>query len=243
MIPLRDSAGAPRLSPVNLGLIAVNVAVFGYELRLGAAAEGLMTRFGMTPARVAAISSSSAIASGQALLTVVTAMFLHGGVLHLAGNMLYLYIFGAAVEMRFGHTRYLWFYLAAGIASGLRLTVFIDPLLRSSGNRRQWRDRRRTGRVLRVVSARQNFDRPAILRVDRIYRSPGARLPADLVWMAALFRTPKPRISQHGRGCGVVGSYRRLPVRHRDRATARAQSAAEGARRSPRESHQSGSLV
>ncbi len=59
MIPLRDSAGAPRLSPVNLLLIAANVIVFGYEMRLGAAADGLMTRFGMTPARVAAIGSTS----------------------------------------------------------------------------------------------------------------------------------------------------------------------------------------
>ncbi|MGO9058622.1 MAG: rhomboid family intramembrane serine protease [Candidatus Binataceae bacterium] len=126
MIPLRDSAGAPRLSPVNLLLIAANVIVFGYEIRLGAASEGLMMRFGMTPARVAAIGASSAIATGHALLTLVTALFLHGGVLHLAGNMLYLFIFGAAVEMRFGHQRYLYFYLAAGIASGLA-TVFIDP--------------------------------------------------------------------------------------------------------------------
>ena len=126
MIPLRESAGAPRLSPVNLLLIAVNVIVFGYEIRLGAASEGLMMRFGMTPARVASIGSSSTAAAGHALLTLVTALFLHGGVIHLAGNMLYLFIFGAAVEMRFGHQRYLYFYLAAGIASGLA-TVFIDP--------------------------------------------------------------------------------------------------------------------
>ena len=59
MIPLRESAGAPRLSPVNLLLIAVNVIVFGYEIRLGAASEGLMMRFGMTPARVAALGSAS----------------------------------------------------------------------------------------------------------------------------------------------------------------------------------------
>jgi membrane associated rhomboid family serine protease len=126
MIPLRDSAGAPRLSPVNLLLIAANVIVFAYEIRLGAAADGLIMRFGMTPARVAAAGSTSILAAGQALLTLVTAMFLHGGVLHLAGNMLYLFIFGAAIEMRFGHERYLYFYLAAGVAGGLAM-VFIDP--------------------------------------------------------------------------------------------------------------------
>jgi len=126
MIPLRDNAGAPRLSPVNLLLIAANVIVFGYELKLGAASEDLMMRWGMTPAHIAAIGASSVTAAAHALLTLVTAMFLHGGVLHLAGNLLYLYIFGAAVEARFGHDRYLYFYLVAGVASGLA-TVFIDP--------------------------------------------------------------------------------------------------------------------
>lgn len=126
MIPLRDSAGAPRLSPVNLLLIAANVAVFVCQMRLGPAANSLIIHYGMTPAKVAAIGSVSIVATGQALLTLVTSLFLHGGVLHLAGNMLYLFIFGPAVEMRFGHERYLYFYLAAGIAGGLAM-VFIDP--------------------------------------------------------------------------------------------------------------------
>jgi rhomboid family protein len=126
MIPLRDSAGAPRLSPTNLLLIAVNVAVFAYELRLGAAGNELLFDYGMVPARVAAIGSASLPAAGHTMLTLLTALFLHGGILHLAGNMLYLFIFGAAVEMRFGHDRYLYFYLAAGIAGGLAM-VWIDP--------------------------------------------------------------------------------------------------------------------
>lgn len=128
MIPLRDSVGAPRLSPANLLLIAANVIVFGYELRIGDAAS-LLLRFGLVPARLAAIGSVSLIAAGRAILTLLTSMFLHGGLLHLAGNMLYLYIFGAAVEMRFGHKRYLYFYLAAGVAAGLAM-VWIDPTSR-----------------------------------------------------------------------------------------------------------------
>ncbi len=137
MIPLRDSAGAPRLSPVNLLLIAANVIVFAYEMRLGAGADGFIARFGMTPARIAALGSTSILAAGQAILTLVTALFIHGGVLHLAGNMLFLFIFGAAVEMRFGARRYLYFYLAAGVAGGLAM-VFIDstaevPVIGASG--------------------------------------------------------------------------------------------------------------
>ncbi len=130
MIPLRDSAGAPRLSPVNLLLIAANVAVFVHEMRLGpAAANHLIVHYGMTPAHVAAISSVSIPTAARALVTLATSLVLHGGVLHLAGNMLYLFIFGPAVEMRFGHRRYLYFYLAAGIAGSLAM-VFMDPRAR-----------------------------------------------------------------------------------------------------------------
>jgi membrane associated rhomboid family serine protease len=130
MIPLRDSAGAPRLSPVNLILIAANVAVFVYEVRLGpASADHLIGHYGMTPAKIAAIGSLPLKTIGRVLLSLVTSLFLHGGVLHLAGNMLYLFIFGPAVEMRFGHERYLYFYLGAGIAANLAM-VIINPAAR-----------------------------------------------------------------------------------------------------------------
>jgi membrane associated rhomboid family serine protease len=126
MIPLRDNAGASRLCPINLTLIVTNVAVFIYELSLGAGADTLIAHYGMVPAKIVAIGSSSPLAALQALRTLLTAMFLHGGVLHLAGNMLFLFIFGPAVEMRFGHRNYLYFYVAAGIAAGLAM-VFINP--------------------------------------------------------------------------------------------------------------------
>lgn len=126
MIPLRDSAGAPRLSPINLLLIAANVAVFGYEIHLGAAAGDLIAHYAMVPAKIVALQSGPLFAAGHALLTLLTALFLHGGVLHLAGNMLFLFIFGPAVEMRFGHRHYLYFYLGAGVAAGLAM-VFMDP--------------------------------------------------------------------------------------------------------------------
>src|SRR5579885_1520378 len=126
MIPLRDSAGAPRLSPINLLLIAANVIAFAYEISLGPAAQELIVHYGMVPARLAALGSGSPLAAAEALLTLLTALFLHGGVFHLAGNMLFLFIFGPAVEMRFGHRHYLYFYLGAGVAAGLAM-VFMDP--------------------------------------------------------------------------------------------------------------------
>jgi membrane associated rhomboid family serine protease len=124
MIPLRDNVSHRRLTAVNVTLIAANVAVFAWEVHLGARGGDAMASLGLVPARV-----SLSLARGGtpwSALTLVTSLFIHGGLLHLAGNMLYLFIFGAAVEERLGHARYLWFYLAAGIAAGVA-TVWMAP--------------------------------------------------------------------------------------------------------------------
>src|SRR5271156_2598543 len=129
MIPLRDNAAPRRLTPVNIALIAVNVAVFVYELSLGPRVAALVDKFALVPAAVTRAVSSSAprnLHPLEPLMTIVTSMFIHGGILHIAGNMLYLFIFGAAVEYRMGAARYLSFYLAAGIAAALA-TVWIAP--------------------------------------------------------------------------------------------------------------------
>ncbi|MFZ0660186.1 MAG: rhomboid family intramembrane serine protease [Candidatus Binataceae bacterium] len=138
MIPLRDSAAPRRLTLVNSALIAANLAVFIYELMLGAGAIGFLARFAMIPARVsaaagalgAALTHPSAAASlepiAAPLATILSSIFLHGGVWHIAGNMLYLFIFGAAVEHRMGPRRYLAFYFASGIAAAIA-TVAMAP--------------------------------------------------------------------------------------------------------------------
>jgi membrane associated rhomboid family serine protease len=129
MIPLRDNAAPRRLTPVNIALIAVNVAVFVYELSLGPRVAAVVDKFALVPAAVTRAVSSSAprnLHPLEPLMTIVTSMFIHGGILHIVGNMLYLFIFGAAVEYRMGAARYLTFYLAAGIAAALA-TVWIAP--------------------------------------------------------------------------------------------------------------------
>jgi membrane associated rhomboid family serine protease len=131
MIPLRDNAAPRRLTPINTALIAANVAVFLYEVSLGASVAAFAGRFAMVPAAVTRALSANALEhSGSGalapLITTVTSMFIHGGVWHVAGNMLYLFIFGAAVEHRMGAARYLLFYFAAGIAAALA-TVWISP--------------------------------------------------------------------------------------------------------------------
>src|ERR1700723_2932071 len=105
MIPLRDNAAPRRLTPVNIALIAVNVAVFVYEISLGPRAAAVVERVALGPGPVTPGMSRAAPGGPpplEPLMTIVTSMFLHGGILHIAGNMLSLFIFGAAVEYRMG---------------------------------------------------------------------------------------------------------------------------------------------
>jgi membrane associated rhomboid family serine protease len=113
MFPIRDHNPSERTPYVTYALIAINVIVFltylpmlGDEARLGA----FFLRWALIPARLAA---------GEGYATLVTSMFLHGGLLHLAGNMLFLWIFGDNLEDAFGHLKFLGFYLAGGIAATL----------------------------------------------------------------------------------------------------------------------------
>ena len=91
-----------------------------------------MSQLGMVPIRVAlALSGRVHLqhASVWPPVTLITSLFLHGGLLHIASNMLYLFIFGPAVEQRFGHLRFFLFYLTAGVVSGLAM-VWMDPASR-----------------------------------------------------------------------------------------------------------------
>ena len=110
MLPLGDDNTLRRTFPtVNYALIAINVVAFLVELGQPDV-QGFITRWGTVPAEVT---------SGRHLETLLSGMFLHGGWLHLLGNMLFLWIFGDNVEDAFGHVRYLGFYLVCGIAAGL----------------------------------------------------------------------------------------------------------------------------
>jgi membrane associated rhomboid family serine protease len=120
MIPLRDSEASHRLTLTNTCLIAANIAVFALEVHVARNAEPLFARFAMVPARITHVPARSGYRF-DALATLVTSLFLHAGLLHIAGNMLYLFIFGPAVEERLGHFRFLWFYLLSGIAAGLAM--------------------------------------------------------------------------------------------------------------------------
>ena len=127
MIPLRDNVGTSRFPPANTLLIAANVLVYAYQASLGPYAGELVDRYGLIPARVSLLGHSIASGDITAPITILSSIFLHGSFFHLAGNMLYLFIFGAAVENNFRAARYLAFYLLAGVAAGIA-TIWMDPL-------------------------------------------------------------------------------------------------------------------
>ena len=130
MIPLRDRNPTRRSPVVTLALIAACFAVFLLELSISlsggdAALERFFDEWGAVPARIsAALGAGNDLA--PAMLTTITSQFLHGGWLHILGNMLFLWIFGNNVEDRLGRIPFLGFYLLGGIAAALT-QVWIDP--------------------------------------------------------------------------------------------------------------------
>jgi membrane associated rhomboid family serine protease len=120
MIPLRDDQPTFSTPFVNYFLIVLNVLVFVWELSVGHRALSLvMNEFGIVPRHtMAVLSGQSHNGLATALLPIFTSMFLHASFLHVAGNMLFLWIFGDNVEDYLGHFHYLVFYFASGFAAG-----------------------------------------------------------------------------------------------------------------------------
>lgn len=119
MFPLRDHNPSERRPVVTYGLVAANSLVFLFMLPLygSSAASEIFVSYGMIPARLSQAAD---------LETLITSMFLHGGFMHFAGNMLFLWIFGDNLEDMLGHVRFLLFYLATGVAAAL-LQYVTDP--------------------------------------------------------------------------------------------------------------------
>jgi membrane associated rhomboid family serine protease len=117
MLPIGDDDSARRTTPVvTYALIAINVLFFLVELSSG---DAFIQRWSVVPNRLLANPVGD-------FITVFTAMFMHGGWMHLLGNMLYLWIFGDNVEDRLGHARYTVFYFLCGIAATFA-QVLVDP--------------------------------------------------------------------------------------------------------------------
>jgi len=120
MIPLRDDQPTFSTPFVNYFLIVLNVLVFLWELSVSHRALGsFMAEFGVVPHHtLAVLTGQSYDGLATAILPLFTSMFLHASFLHVAGNMLFLWIFGDNVEDHLGHFTYLVFYLVSGVAAG-----------------------------------------------------------------------------------------------------------------------------
>jgi membrane associated rhomboid family serine protease len=130
VIPLRDANPTRRTPVATVGLIVACLVVFAYQIWLLAGGgpdelDAFILAWGVIPARIDAAWAAGEIVS-PATATLVTSQFLHGGWLHILGNLLFLWIFGNNIEDRFGRAPFLVFYLAGGVVAGL-CQVVIDP--------------------------------------------------------------------------------------------------------------------
>jgi membrane associated rhomboid family serine protease len=123
MIPISDD-NPTRSSPVVTWAILITcIVVFFWQLSFSEReAEATIRNLGFTPSEFFGRGFGAGADSGE-WLTIVTSMFLHGGLMHLGGNMLYLWIFGNNVEDAMGHARFLIFYLVCGAAAALAQAV------------------------------------------------------------------------------------------------------------------------
>jgi len=134
MLPIRSRQRRVRVPLITSGLIICNLLVFCWELSQGRALHRLIAVWGLRPAL---FIDYWWVPSPMVWLPLISSMFLHGGWLHLGGNMLFLWVFGGNVEDRLGHVKFLALYFLAGFAAAF-LQVFISfdslvPIIGASG--------------------------------------------------------------------------------------------------------------
>jgi membrane associated rhomboid family serine protease len=127
MIPLRDILPTRRFPAITVAIICINVLVFLYQLILGRGVGDFIAAYAMTPYEIANgtdlvgvvrdLGFSHVPGPPLIYLTLFTSMFMHGGFMHVGGNMLYLWIFGNNIEDALGRFRFILFYLVCGLAA------------------------------------------------------------------------------------------------------------------------------
>jgi len=142
MIPIKDDNYRRHFPVITVLLILINVAVFIYQWHLGPGARAFVYRMGAIPWEITHFEELPGLEQAYQtglppMITIFTAMFLHGGLLHLLGNMLYLWIFGDNVEALMGPGRFLFFYLGCGfLAAATHVITAPDsmvPMIGASG--------------------------------------------------------------------------------------------------------------
>lgn len=123
MIPYKDDNPTSTIPYVTVGIIVLNILVFLYEVTSPAGMEKIAYTYGAIPQYILTFDKIQPI---HPALTILSAMFMHGGIFHIAGNMLYLWIFGNNIEDKLGHIRFIFFYIFCGITSAYANAV-TDP--------------------------------------------------------------------------------------------------------------------
>jgi membrane associated rhomboid family serine protease len=126
MIPIRDTIPSRTRPVVNISLIVINALVFLYEVSAGAYVRRVFQVYGLIPSKYFYLADVASADFIERFYPFLTSMFLHGGWMHVIGNMLYLWIFGDNVEDRIGHIKYLFFYLISGLAAAFT-HVYTNP--------------------------------------------------------------------------------------------------------------------
>ncbi|MDE3178915.1 MAG: rhomboid family intramembrane serine protease [Acidobacteriota bacterium] len=116
-IPLNDNIRRRSFWAVTLALILANTAVFAYELSLGPRLNRFIYLNALIPARYTTPAGWDISSLPGFVIPVLVSMFLHGGWLHLGGNMLFLFVFGRSIEDRLGHAQFLLLYFLSGYAA------------------------------------------------------------------------------------------------------------------------------
>jgi membrane associated rhomboid family serine protease len=130
MVPIRDDNPSYRTPIITYALILANIGLFFYEMSLGEQLGAFLNQYAVIPAKITAVVQlllQGKFAALPGLTPLITAMFLHGGFLHVAGNMLYLWIFGDNVEDQLGPVGFLFFYVLCGVGASL-IQLYFNPL-------------------------------------------------------------------------------------------------------------------
>ncbi|NEQ30520.1 MAG: rhomboid family intramembrane serine protease [Leptolyngbya sp. SIO4C5] len=125
MVPLRDENPIRSTPYITYGLIGLNIAIFLFEIGLSPQAlELFFDRWAVVPAQLSTSFQGAGPNPLQEWFTLISSQFLHGGFLHLGGNMLYLWVFGNNIEDRLGKVKFIIFYLGCGILAALSQWIF-----------------------------------------------------------------------------------------------------------------------
>ncbi len=127
MIPIRDTQASSTRPIATYMFIAIHLFVFLWQLSTGLHSEQTLYTYGLVPAKYTIDTVSVYFSFFNHIISLFSYMFLHGGFLHFAGNMLFLYVFGDNVEDNLGHFRYSLFYILSGVLSGF-FHLALNPL-------------------------------------------------------------------------------------------------------------------